>query len=99
MVSFDTIREVLNAAAVYEQLHAFDPASEKDFLRAHGMLMDGLIAHPGKYRTQAVGIAKGEEVQHIAPLHERVPFLMRSLFGYVADAADLALIQACVFSL
>ena len=91
------IREVLNVAAVYEQLHAFDPASEKDFLRAHGMLMDGLIAHPGKYRTQVVGIAKGEEVQHIAPPHERVPFLMRSLFGYVADAADLALIQACVF--
>jgi Fic family protein len=85
MVSFDTIREVLNAAAVYAELHTFKPTSEKDFLRAQGMLMDRLVARPGKYRTQAVGIAKGEEVQHIAPTHERVPFLMRSLFGYVAD--------------
>src|SRR5512141_1021593 len=37
------IREVENAIKTYETLDTWDIYSEKDFLRAHKMLMDGIV--------------------------------------------------------
>jgi Fic family protein len=36
-------------------------------------------------------------VEHIAPPHENVPFLMKDLFEYVKDKSEIALIKSCVF--
>src|SRR5690606_27972955 len=52
---------------------------------------------PGKYRTQSVGIVKGSKMEHIAPPHENVPYLMKDLFEYLKDKNELTLIKSCVF--
>jgi Fic family protein len=91
------IREVVNALETYKDLKRFDSGSEKDFLRAHRLLMTGLVKDPGKYRTQGVGIVKRANVQHIAPPHKNVPYLMRDLFEYLKDDSELTLIKSCVF--
>ncbi|MBK6572338.1 MAG: Fic family protein [Saprospiraceae bacterium] len=91
------IKEVLNALDVYKQLKNYQYSSEKDFLNAHKMLMTGLVATPGKYRTKGVGIVKGSKVEHMAPPYEQVKFLMGDLFKYLKDKSELTLIKSCVF--
>jgi Fic family protein len=91
------INEVVNAIEVYERLSDFDYKSEKSFLKAHKLLMNGLVPDPGSYRKQAVGIAKGSKLEHMAPPHENIPFLMKDLFRYVKDPKELTLIKSCVF--
>jgi Fic family protein len=91
------INEVINAIGVYDSLKEFDFHTEKSFLEAHRLLMIGLIAEPGSYRKQPVGIAKGAKLEHMAPPHENVPFLMKDLFNYLKDPKELTLIKSCVF--
>ena len=91
------IREVLNAIKIYENLRAYNPASEKSFLKAHQILMQGLIEDAGRYRTQGVGIVKGNKVEHLAPPHQNVPYLVKELLRYVKNFDELPLIKSCVF--
>lgn len=91
------ILEVLNALDVYKNINKLKPESEKDFLKAHKLLLQKLITEPGKYRNQGVGIVKGSKVEHIAPPHENVPYLMKDLFEYLKDKNELTLIKSCVF--
>jgi Fic family protein len=91
------VLEVLNAIKVYNKLNEYKYASDKSFLKAHHDLMDGLISTAGKYRKQGVGIVKGTKVEHIAPPHENVPYLMSDLFQYLKDDEELTLIKSCVF--
>jgi len=91
------IKEVVNAIAIYDQLEKIKAASEKDFLKAHKMLMDGLVENPGKYRSQSVGIVKGSEIAHLAPPAGNVPYQMKNLFAYLKDKQELTLIKSCVF--
>ena len=89
--------EVLNAIRVYQQLDQYNCFSERSFLKAHKTLMQGLVKHPGKYRQQGVGIVKGSRVEHIAPPHKNVPFLMKELLAYLKNPGELSLIKSCVF--
>lgn len=91
------VLEVVNAIKVYEKLEEYKFSSDKNFLKAHHELMNGLIESAGKYRKQGVGIIKGTIVEHIAPPYENVPHLMKDLFEYVKDADELTLIKSCVF--
>lgn len=91
------IEEVLNAITIYDRLDSFDPSSIKSFLSAHKTLMHGLIKDAGKFRTQGVGIVKGEKVQHLAPPFSNVPALMNDLFKYLKKPDELCLIKSCVF--
>ncbi len=91
------VLEVLNAIKVYEKLEEYKFSSDKSFLKAHLQLMNGLIESAGKYRKQGVGIVKGTNVEHIAPPHENVPYLMKDLFEYLKDPDELTLIKSCVF--
>lgn len=91
------ILEVLNALEVYKNINKLKPHKEKDFLKAHKLLLEKLIENPGKYRNQGVGIVKGSKVEHIAPPYENVRFLMNDLFEYLKDKSELTLIKSCVF--
>ncbi len=91
------IKEVLNASKIYKELYKFNYHSEKDFLKAHKMLMYGLIEGEGKYRTKGVGIIKGSKVEHLAPPSKNIPFLMKELFQYLKDKSEITLIKSCVF--
>lgn len=91
------IIEVLNALEVYKNISKLNHQSEQDFLKAHKMLLKDLIENSGKYRTKGVGIVKGSKVEHLAPPHENVPFLMKDLFQYLKDKSEISLIKSCVF--
>lgn len=91
------IKEVKNAIELYDNLKQFDPFSERDFLNAHKILMNELIVGVGSYRQDAVGVLKGNEVVHVAPLAKRVPLLMGDLFDYLKRDRDPMLIKSCVF--
>ncbi|MBK8492963.1 MAG: Fic family protein [Saprospirales bacterium] len=90
------ILEVMNAIEVYERLPEFNPNSLKSFLKAHKLLMSGLIEDAGKLRTKPVGIFKGAEVAHIAPPAANLDYLMKELFHYMANEDDPVLIKSCV---
>ncbi|NNF36222.1 MAG: Fic family protein [Saprospiraceae bacterium] len=92
----EDIVEVINAIDVYEKIPQFDPSSVKSFLKAHQLLMKGLIDHPGKFRSKSVGIVKGKEVAHVAPPPEHLPSLVKDLFAYYNTSDDPVLIKSCV---
>ena len=91
------IREVTNAILVYDQLDAFNPVSEKSFLKAHQLLMKGLIPEAGRYRKGGAGIVKEASLTHLAPRAANVPMLMKDLFRYLKNNEELLLIKSCVF--
>jgi len=91
------IIEVLNAIEVYEKLPEFKHNSLRSFLKAHQLLMKGLIDMPGKFRSETVGIVKGKEIAHIAPPATNLPYLMKNLFDYLKKEDDPILIKSCVF--
>ena len=91
------VREVLNAIRVYERLSTFEPNSMDSFLNAHTSLMQGLISSAGKFRKGGVGVVSGDQITHMAPPVENVPFLMKDLFHYISTSEELTLIKSCVF--
>lgn len=91
------VKEVLNAIEIYEHLENYNAFDEKSFLKCHKHLMKNLIEDAGKYRKQGVGIMKGSEVEHFAPPHQNVPFLMKDLFEYLKKSEEIELIKSCVF--
>lgn len=91
------IKEVSNAIEVYQHLNKLNPFSEKSFLAAHKILMQGLIQNAGKYRSSGVGIVKGSQIAHLAPPAQNVTFLMKDLFNFLKKDDALILIKSCVF--
>jgi Fic family protein len=91
------VNEVLNAISVYKQLDSFDSKSSKSFLKAHEILMKGLVPENGKYRKKGVGIMAGDRIAHMAPPAENVPHLMNDLFSYLKVSKEISLIKSCVF--
>lgn len=91
------VLEVLNAIKIYENLIKYNPGDEKAFLKAHLELMKNLVQDAGTYRKQGVGIVKGDQVAHVAPPYENVPYLMKDLFKYVKNSDEIELIKSCVF--
>jgi len=87
---------VINTIAVYERLVDFNPNSLNSFLKSHKLLMKGLIESPGKLRTKSVGIAKGEQLAHVAPPPENLGFLVNNLFNYLKKEDDPILIKSSV---
>lgn len=91
------IIEVKNAIKVYENLNKFDVYDIKSLLLAHRMLMNKLVNNPGKIRSKAVGIVKGNDIKHIAPPGEMVYSLLNNLFQYLKEDSAILLIKSCVF--
>ena len=59
--------------------------------------MQGLNDDAGRFRSGSVGIAKGNQVVHLAPPADRVPGLMKDLFGWLKRSDSHPLIAGCVF--
>jgi Fic family protein len=92
------ILEVKNAIQLYERIVDLNPLRESDLLKAHKILMTGLLDRPGYYRNQAVGIFKDGKVSRMAPPAKQVPELMLNLFSFVKkDKETLTLVMACIF--
>jgi fido (protein-threonine AMPylation protein) len=91
------IIEVQNAIKAYDVLNSLKTLKMSDYLKSHKVLMDGLIASPGKFRTKQVAIVKGKNLQHVAPKYDMVAGLMKDLFDYLKTDHDLPIIKSCVF--
>lgn len=92
------ILEVQNTILLYELLPKLNPESEKDLLKAHGILMKDLAGDAGKLRQGAVGILKGTQVSHVAPPAKQVARLVGELLRFLNTDQELSpLIKACVF--
>ena len=91
------ILEVKNAIEVYNALDEFDAFSEESYLKAHGILMSGLVEKTGQYRTGGVGVVQGDKVAHLAPPGWNVSSLMSQLFLYLKEGEDNLIIKSCVF--
>ena len=91
------IREVRNAFGAYDAFSRWNPASEADLLRAHEMLMVGLLDAPGRYRRGGVSVAGGGQVHHIGPPADRVPHLMSNLLAWLGGTDEHPLIASSVF--
>lgn len=79
----DEILEVQNAVKLYSSLNEFNPFSQRDFLRAHQILMNKLVANAGTFRSGNVGVLKGSKVSHVARPARIVPELMGNLFQFL----------------
>lgn len=91
------IQEVKNAIAVYDIAEDLNPFSMDDLLRAHGMMMEGLMDQPGEFRRSGVGVVKQNKVVHLAPPAHLVTEQMKELFSWLKKSADHLLVRSCVF--
>lgn len=92
------IAEVKNAYEIYERLDALDPFDVKDLLMAHGVMVRGLTAEAGTFRSGNVGVVDAEgRVLHFGTLPEYVPGLVCQLLDWVKSSPTPMLIKSCVF--
>ncbi len=91
------IQEVHNAIAAYEHFEQWRPEDEAALLKAHRIMMAGLIDDIGIYRRGGVGVMAGDQVIHMAPPADRVPALMHDLFQWLSTSNAHPLITSSVF--
>ena len=93
----DEIHEVKNAYEAYEELHNMDPYSVKDLLRAHRIMMSGLIKDAGAFRSGNVGVYSGNILIHAGSPSNYVPELIEGLFLWLKKSSLHPLIKGCIF--
>lgn len=91
------IQEVKNAIVLYENVGKFDYKSEKDFLKAHQIMMKGFEDDDGNYRNHGEGIQKNGKIIYRAPDSTLVPSLMKNLFENLDNNNINKLILASLF--
>lgn len=92
------IAEVKNAYEIYEHMDKLDPYSVDDLLAAHGVMMRGLVAEAGEYRSGSVGVVDQEgRVLHFGTLPQYVPQLVGELLDWTRGSKVHMLIRSCVF--
>ncbi len=91
------IKEVLNAYEAYELLLRLNPASVDDLLKAHKLMMNGLMPENGRFRSGGVGVFDGEVLIHMAPPAEFVPEHIHNLFAWYQQSELHPLIKSAIF--
>lgn len=91
------IREVQNAYEAYELMLQLDPSSAEDLLRAHKLMMNGLVPENGRFRSGNVGVFASESLIHMAPPAELVPEHIHNLFTWYQQSELHPLIKSAVF--
>lgn len=91
------IKEVQNAYEAYELMLHLNPSSVDDLLKAHKLMMNGLVPENGKFRSGGVGVFDGEMLVHIAPPAEFVPEHINNLFAWYQQSELHPLIKSAIF--
>ncbi len=91
------IQEARNAITAYEQFEQWIPTNQNHLLKAHQILMKGLIDNAGHYRSNNVGVMNGEQVIHMAPQADRIRQLMQQLLLWLKNCELHPLISSSVF--
>nr|WP_216662547.1 Fic family protein [Adlercreutzia sp. ZJ473] len=91
------IREVENAKRAYDLIPELDPYSLEDLLKAHRVMMEGLVAEAGRFRSGNVGVFDGDRLIHAGTPAAYVPEVMADIFSWL-EATDMhPLLASCVF--
>lgn len=91
------IREVKNAYEAYELMLTLNPYSVDDLLRAHALMMAGLVPENGRFRASAVGVFDGDRLVHAAPPARLVEQHVHNLFDWCATSPLHPLVKSAVF--
>lgn len=91
------IKEVQNAYEAYELMLRLNPSSVDDLLRAHKLMMNGLVPENGKFRSGGVGVFDGKVLIHMAPPAEFVPEHIHNLFAWYQQSELHPLIKSAIF--
>ncbi len=91
------IKEVQNAYESYELMLQLNLASVDDLLKAHKLMMNGLVPENGRFRSSSVGVFDGEKLIHMAPPAEFVPEHIHNLFVWYQKSELHPLIKSSVF--
>lgn len=91
------IKEVQNAYDAYELLLQLDESSVSDLLKAHKLMMGGLVKENGRFRSEGVGVFDGDRLVHMAPPAEFVPEHINNLFQWYKSSELHPLIKSAVF--
>ena len=83
------ILEVKNAMELYRSMDVLKSSRLGDFLKAHKILMEGLVSSAGKYRSKNVGILEGTKIKHVAPKPNMVPALIAKVFHWAKRIKNL----------
>ena len=90
------IREVQNAYEAYEIMSKLNPYSVKDLLKAHKIMMEGLVKEVGVFRSKGVGVYAGEQLIHAGSPANYVPDLIGQLFDWLKRSKLHPLVKSCV---
>lgn len=74
-----------------------NPASVDDLLKAHELMMNGLVPENGKFRSGGVGIFDGGILIHMASPAKFVPEHIHNLFAWYQQSELHPLIKSAVF--
>ena len=91
------VAEVEGAIASYRELENYHYNKLDDLLKAHQLMMNGILKTAGSFRRVNVGVGSSEGVSHVAPPYDRVPELMGDLFDWLTQSDEHLLIKSCVF--
>ncbi|MDO4988224.1 MAG: Fic family protein [Synergistes sp.] len=91
------IKEVQNAYDTYKLMLQLNPASVDDLLKAHKLMMNGLVSENGKFRSGGVGVFDGKVLIHMAPPAEFVPEHIHNLFAWYQQSELHPLIKSAIF--
>ncbi|MBO4650572.1 MAG: Fic family protein [Clostridiales bacterium] len=92
------IAEVKNAYEIYEHLEELDPFDAEDLLKAHGIMVRGLVNEAGEYRSGNVGVVDSKgNILHFGTLPQYIPEMVEKLLKWVKTSDLPMLIKSCVF--
>lgn len=95
--TYEEILEVEGAINAYKAFETYNHAKLHDLLKAHKILMSGILKTAGNFRSVNVGVGGKEGVAHVAPQPHLVPQLMDDLFDWLKSSDEHPLIKSCVF--
>jgi len=95
--TYQEILEVEGAINAYKEFENYRFDNLDDLLKAHKILMQGILTTAGSFRGVNVGVGSSDGVAHVAPPHGVVPDLMRDLFDWLKNSDEHMLIKSCVF--
>lgn len=91
------IKEVQNAYEAYELMLRLNPLSVDDLLKAHKLMMNGLVLENGRFRSGGGGVFEGEALIHMAPPAQFVPEHIQNLLIWYEQSELHPLIKSAVF--
>ena len=91
------MQEVKNAIEVYNLINTLNYKDEKDFLKAHQIMMKYFDDDNGEYRNHGEAIKKEDTIVYVAPNSILVPNLMKSLFHYINNSNLNLILLSTIF--